>query len=102
MYLIGLAGLSPTCRRVGTSSLRSVSVCADRPTHQNRWPIVVAVDEQFMINGGASASAPIFASLITAINDARIAVGKKPVGWINPAVRVLVLSLLPVRRLIFV
>ena len=57
--------------------------------------------EQFSINGGTSASAPIFASLITAVNDARIAVGKKPVGWINPAVRVLAHLLLPVQRLIF-
>ena len=57
--------------------------------------------EQFSINGGTSASAPIFASLITAVDDARIAVGKKPVGWINPAVRVLVHLLLPVQRLIF-
>ncbi len=39
-----------------------------------------------MQEGGTSASAPIFASLIAAINDARIAVGKGPVGWINPAV----------------
>lgn len=37
--------------------------------------------------GGTSASAPIFASLIAAVNDARIAAGKSPVGFINPAVR---------------
>ncbi|EJF64895.1 subtilisin-like protein [Dichomitus squalens LYAD-421 SS1] len=49
------------------------------------WPTVVAVAGNFNLTGGTSASAPIFASLITAVNDARIAIGKKPVGWINPA-----------------
>ncbi|TBU33346.1 subtilisin-like protein [Dichomitus squalens] len=51
----------------------------------NGWPTVVAVAGNFTLTGGTSASAPIFASLITAVNDARIAIGKKPVGWINPA-----------------
>ncbi|KAF7376947.1 Subtilisin-like protein [Mycena sanguinolenta] len=35
--------------------------------------------------GGTSASAPIFASLIAAVNDARLAASKSPVGFINPA-----------------
>ncbi|KAI0630311.1 subtilisin-like protein [Trametes polyzona] len=36
-------------------------------------------------SGGTSASAPIFASMLAAVNDARIAAGKSTVGWINPA-----------------
>lgn len=34
---------------------------------------------------GSSASTPIFASIINRINEERIAIGKKPVGFINPA-----------------
>ncbi|KAI0719330.1 subtilisin-like protein [Cerioporus squamosus] len=51
----------------------------------NGFPTVVAVDGNFTTSGGTSASAPIFAALIAAVNDARIAAGKGPVGWINPA-----------------
>lgn len=40
----------------------------------------------FVVGGGTSASAPVVAALIAAVNDARIARGKGPVGWINPAV----------------
>ena len=47
----------------------------------------MAVNGNFSRSGGTSASAPIFASVIASINDARIAAGKKTVGWINPAVR---------------
>ena len=48
------------------------------------------MDQNFTRVAGTSASAPIFASLIAAVNDARIAAGKTPVGWINPAVRLFV------------
>ena len=34
--------------------------------------------------GGTSASAPVFASILNRINEERIAVGKKPVGFVNP------------------
>lgn len=33
------------------------------------------------------ASSPVLGSIITLINDARLAIGKGPVGFINPAVR---------------
>ncbi|KAI9060234.1 subtilisin-like protein [Trametes sanguinea] len=46
---------------------------------------VIASDGSIMESGGTSAAAPIFASMIAAVNDARIAAGKSPVGWINPA-----------------
>ncbi|KAF7346770.1 Subtilisin-like protein [Mycena sanguinolenta] len=51
----------------------------------NGWPLVIAQGGEFTLSGGTSASAPIFASVVAAINDARIAAGKSPVGFINPA-----------------
>lgn len=36
------------------------------------------------VAGGTSSSTPIFASIITLLNEARIAVGKKPIGFLNP------------------
>lgn len=47
---------------------------------------MIAIGGNFVLTGGTSASAPIFASVVAAINDARLAFGKKPVGWLNPAV----------------
>ncbi|KAI0357925.1 subtilisin-like protein [Trametes cingulata] len=46
----------------------------------------VAINGQFRLVSGTSASAPTFASILSAVNDARLALGKKPVGWINPAI----------------
>ncbi|KAK7001547.1 subtilisin-like protein [Favolaschia claudopus] len=51
----------------------------------NGWPLVIAEGGGFVHSGGTSASAPIFASIVAAVNDARIAAGKSPVGFINPA-----------------
>ncbi|KAI0093145.1 subtilisin-like protein [Irpex rosettiformis] len=47
---------------------------------------VVAVDGQFELVFGTSASSPVLASILYAINDARLAIGKKPIGFINPTV----------------
>ncbi|KLO11791.1 subtilisin-like protein [Schizopora paradoxa] len=47
---------------------------------------VVAVAGEFELVFGTSCSAPVFGSLITLVNDARIAAGKSPVGFINPAI----------------
>ncbi|ORY84175.1 subtilisin-like protein [Leucosporidium creatinivorum] len=46
----------------------------------------VAIGGAFGLVFGTSASAPTFASIITLINDARLAIGKKPVGFINPTI----------------
>lgn len=35
--------------------------------------------------GGTSASTPIFSSVITRINEERLNVGKKPIGFLNPS-----------------
>ncbi|KAJ7320853.1 subtilisin-like protein [Mycena albidolilacea] len=51
----------------------------------NGWPLVIAEGGGFVHSGGTSASAPIFAAVIAAVNDARIAAGKSTVGFINPA-----------------
>ena len=47
----------------------------------------VATHGALSLISGTSASAPTVASILSAINDARLAIGKKPIGWVNPAVR---------------
>ncbi|KAK9412956.1 putative Peptidase S53 domain-containing protein [Seiridium unicorne] len=46
--------------------------------------IAVFVGGEFGLSGGTSASTPIFAGIINRINDERLAIGKSPVGFINP------------------
>ena len=45
---------------------------------------VVAVDGEFTLAFGTSASTPTFASLVNLINEQRLAANKSPVGFINP------------------
>lgn len=45
-----------------------------------------AIDGKYHLIYGTSASAPVIASMITMINDARIDAGKNPVGFLNPTV----------------
>jgi tripeptidyl-peptidase I len=45
---------------------------------------VVAVNGSFSLVYGTSASTPVFGAIVTLINEARLAVGKGPVGFINP------------------
>ena len=52
----------------------------------NGYNYSIALDGAFYLVYGTSASAPTFAALLTAVNDARLAAGKASVGWINPAV----------------
>ncbi|KAI9001568.1 subtilisin-like protein [Trametes punicea] len=47
---------------------------------------VVAIDGEFELVYGTSASSPVTASILSAVNDARLAVGKKPIGFINPTI----------------
>ncbi|KAI9066070.1 subtilisin-like protein [Trametes sanguinea] len=47
---------------------------------------VVAVDNSFELVYGTSASSPVTAAILSAINDARLAIGKKPIGFINPTI----------------
>ncbi|KAH0586015.1 hypothetical protein H2248_007292 [Termitomyces sp. 'cryptogamus'] len=47
---------------------------------------VIGIDGEFELVFGTSCSSPVVGSLITLVNDARIAMGKGPVGFINPAI----------------
>ncbi|KAI9664857.1 MAG: hypothetical protein M1821_006305 [Bathelium mastoideum] len=47
--------------------------------------IAVYVGGKAGLEGGTSASTPIFASVVTRINEQRLAAGKGPVGFISPA-----------------
>jgi hypothetical protein len=46
--------------------------------------ILLYVDGQPNFVGGTSASAPIFSSIITLINEKRLGAGKSTVGFVNP------------------
>ena len=56
------------------------------------YPDISAVGDNILIFtggaptliGGTSASTPVFAAILTRINEERIAIGKKPVGFVNP------------------
>lgn len=39
----------------------------------------------YALSGGTSASTPIFAAVINRINEERLNVGKKPIGFLNPS-----------------
>ncbi|KAF8817089.1 subtilisin-like protein [Phlegmacium glaucopus] len=45
---------------------------------------VIGIDGQFELVFGTSASSPVVGSIITLLNDARLSVGKSPVGFLNP------------------
>jgi tripeptidyl-peptidase-1 len=47
------------------------------------YPVVVG--GQFALESGTSASAPVFAGMVTLINDARMAAGKPALGFLNQA-----------------
>ncbi|KAI0044219.1 hypothetical protein FA95DRAFT_1562476 [Auriscalpium vulgare] len=47
---------------------------------------VIGIDGEFELVFGTSASSPVVGSMITLINDARLAIGKGPVGFLNPAI----------------
>jgi tripeptidyl-peptidase I len=46
--------------------------------------ILLYADNEPAFIGGTSASAPIFSSIITLINEQRLAAGKSRVGFLNP------------------
>ncbi len=56
------------------------------------YPDVAAVGDnyvtrlkgQWVLIGGTSLSAPVWASVLTLVNEARLALGKRPVGFVNP------------------
>ena len=48
------------------------------------WNISTVTNGGALTNGGTSASAPIVASMLTRINEMRLAAGKSTVGFVNP------------------
>ncbi|KAI0775012.1 subtilisin-like protein [Trametes elegans] len=46
----------------------------------------VAIEGEFSLVYGTSASSPVTAAILSGVNDARLAVGKKPIGFINPTI----------------
>ncbi|RFU77057.1 peptidase s8 s53, subtilisin kexin sedolisin [Trichoderma arundinaceum] len=46
---------------------------------------VVVNEEEQVLEGGTSMATPLFAAILTRINEERIAVGKSPIGFANPA-----------------
>lgn len=46
---------------------------------------IISVQGQYISVFGTSASAPVFASVLTLINEARLNIGKSTVGFVNPA-----------------
>lgn len=55
----------------------------DVATMGHNYPIEISGSTYH--GSGTSASSPLFAAMITLINDARISAGKKTLGWLNPA-----------------
>ncbi|KAG9312210.1 peptidase S8/S53 domain-containing protein [Chiua virens] len=47
---------------------------------------VIALDGNFTLVYGTSASTPVVGAMFTMVNDARIALGKGPIGFINPLI----------------
>jgi subtilase family serine protease len=48
----------------------------------NRYKI--AVDGELVTVSGTSASAPVFAGMLSLVNSQRVAAGKSTLGWVNP------------------
>ncbi|OCH91087.1 subtilisin-like protein [Obba rivulosa] len=47
--------------------------------------LIVVQGKVFRVSG-TSASSPVLAAILSAVNDARLAVGKSPIGFINPTI----------------
>ncbi|GBE84894.1 Aorsin [Sparassis crispa] len=47
---------------------------------------VIAVQGEFFLVYGTSAASPVVGSILTSVNDARLAVGKSSIGFINPVI----------------
>ncbi|KAF9474024.1 hypothetical protein BDN70DRAFT_816380 [Pholiota conissans] len=47
---------------------------------------VIGIDGEFELVFGTSASSPVVGSIFTLVNDARLAIGKRPVGFLNPLI----------------
>lgn len=77
------------------SSVNNVSIGANGGIYNRNgrgYPDVAAVGDNIYVvnsgrpglNGGTSASAPVFASILNRINEERLAAGKSTIGFVNP------------------
>lgn len=48
--------------------------------------LVLQAEGEFILEWGTSASSPTMGSILAMINDARLAIGKSTIGFINPTV----------------
>lgn len=46
---------------------------------------LIALADDWAVYGGTSLAAPIWGAVLTRINEERLAIGKRPVGFVNPA-----------------
>lgn len=53
-------------------------------TRRFSYSYSVVINNKRTRSGGTSAAAPVFASIIALLNDARLRAGKKPLGYLNP------------------
>jgi tripeptidyl-peptidase-1 len=67
-------------------SILSTNSSSTQDISANGANYAVAVAGKFGLVYGTSASAPVVGAILTLINDARIALGKSPIGFINPAI----------------
>ena len=88
-----LSGSPPNPIKVNISELQG-STNGIWNRHGRAYPDVAANGDKIAVVqhgkqwrwGGTSASTPIFASIINRINEERMAIGKGPVGFLNPVI----------------
>ena len=51
----------------------------------NAYLVALEGGKRFASVGGTSAASPVVAGIIAQVNDRRMAAGKSPLGWLNPA-----------------
>ena len=77
----------------GANYVISVSIITTVP-RTNSLPAFYSflqVDGAFRLVYGTSASSPVVGAILTLVNDARLAIDKSPIGFINPTVSVYII-----------
>lgn len=80
-YLAKTSGLPPASQYNGTLGAGFPDVAASGVA----FNIIVGGGAPVQVDG-TSCSTPTFAGIVTLLNDARAAVGKGPLGWLNPLI----------------
>ncbi|KAJ8502390.1 hypothetical protein ONZ45_g11805 [Pleurotus djamor] len=79
-----LAKFPPTQPKANWNSTGVVRAFPD--ISANGANFVLAANGQFWLTFGTSAATPVIGAMLTMINDARLAAGKKTIGFINPTI----------------